>query len=221
MDAKPDSYYQGTRDEMLRFMPDDAATVLEIGCGEGNFGRRLKDRGAREVWGVELLEPVAQQAQRVLDRVLIGDIADLTDQLPDDYFDLVICNDVLEHMVDPFTVLAMLKGKISRRGVVVSSIPNIRYYPTFHEILVHGQWEYEESGVLDRTHLRFFTKKSIRKMYERLGYEVLLHEGINPMPDRPTIYRLANAILRGKLSDMQWVQFVTMARPARATPAVD
>jgi 2-polyprenyl-3-methyl-5-hydroxy-6-metoxy-1,4-benzoquinol methylase len=224
LDVKPDSYYQGTRDEMLRFMPDDAATVLEIGCGEGNFGRRLKDRRAREVWGVELLEPVARQAQRVLDKVLIGDIADLIDQLPDGYFDLVICNDVLEHMVDPFTVLAMLKTKISEGGVVVSSIPNIRYYHTFHEILVHGQWEYEESGALDRTHLRFFTKKSIRKMYERLGYEVLLHEGINRMPDPPKVYRLANAILRGKLSDMLWVQFVTIARPAAGvlvTPAVD
>jgi 2-polyprenyl-3-methyl-5-hydroxy-6-metoxy-1,4-benzoquinol methylase len=219
LDTKPDSYYQGTRDEMLRFMPDDAATVLEIGCGEGNFGCRLKERGAREVWGVELVESVGQRAQRVLDRVLIGDIADLTDQLPADYFDLVVCNDVLEHMVDPFTVLARLKGKISRRGVVVSSIPNIRYYPTFHEVLVHGQWEYVESGVLDRTHLRFFTKKSIRNMYERLGYEILLHEGINPMPERPAMYRLANTILRGKLSDMQWVQFVTVARPAAATPA--
>jgi hypothetical protein len=124
-------------------------------------------------------------------------------------------------MVDPFTVLTRLRGKMSGRGVVVSSIPNIRYYHTFHEILVHGQWEYEESGALDRTHLRFFTKKSIRRMYERLGYEVLLHEGINPMPNPPKAYRFANAILRGKLSDMKWVQFVTIARPAATTPAID
>lgn len=129
------------------------------------------------MWGVELLEPAAKQAERVLDKVLIGDIADLIDQIPDGYFDLVICNDVLEHMVDPFTVLTRLRGKMSGRGVVVSSIPNIRYYHTFHEILVHGQWEYEESGALDRTHLRFFTKKSIRRMYERLGYEGVAPRG--------------------------------------------
>lgn len=218
MDIKPDGYYQGARDEMVRFMPADATTVLEIGCGEGNFGYRLKERGARDVWGVELAKPAAERAQRVLDRVLVGDIANLIDQLPADYFDLVVCNDVLEHMVDPFTVLDKLKSKISRRGVVVSSIPNIRYYPVVYALLVHKAWEYEESGILDRSHLRFFTVKSIRNMYERLGYEVIRHEGINRMPERPMIYRLANAILRNKLSDMQWIQFVTVARPISAAP---
>ena len=220
MDTKPESYYLGTRDEMLRFMPEDAATVLEIGCGAGNFGYRLKQLGAREVWGVEVAESAAERAKKVLDRVLVGDIADLIDQLPADYFDLIVFNDVLEHMVDPFTVLAKIKSRISRRGVVVSSIPNIRYYPVFRELLLHKEWEYAESGTLDHTHLRFFTVKSIRDMYERLGYEVLRHEGINPMPERPKIYRLANTILRGKLSDMQWVQFVTVARPVVAPSAV-
>ena len=219
LDTKPDSYYQGTRDEMLRFIPENVGTVLEVGCADGNFGNRLKENGAREVWGVELVESAAQRAQRVLDRVLVGDIADLIDQLPANYFDLVIFNDVLEHMVDPFSVLERIKSRISQDGVVVSSIPNIRYYHVFRELLVHKTWEYEESGILDRTHLRFFTVKSIRNMYERLGYDVLRHEGINPMPKRPMTYRLANAILRGKLSDMQYEQFVTVAQPAAATPA--
>lgn len=216
VDIKPDTYYQGTRDEMLPFMPADAATVLEIGCGEGNFGRQLKSRGAREVWGVEVAEPAAERARLVLDTVLVGDIEDLVGQLPDGYFDLVVCNDVLEHMADPYIVLERLKGKISPRGVLVSSIPNIRYYPVFYELLVHRQWEYTESGILDRSHLRFFTVKSIRNMYERLGYEVLRHEGINRMPELPLIYRLANVVLRRKLSDMQWIQFVTVARPIPA-----
>jgi len=219
LDTKPDSYYKGTRDEMLRFVPENVATVLEVGCADGNFGHRLKENGAREVWGVELVQSAGERAQRVLDRVLVGDIANLIDQLPANYFDLVIFNDVLEHMVDPFSVLERIKSRISQRGVVVSSIPNIRYYHVFRELLVHKTWEYEESGILDRTHLRFFTIKSIRNMYERLGYEILRHEGINPMPERPMTYRLANAILRGKLSDMQYEQFVTVARPTSGTPA--
>ena len=219
LDTKPDSYYQCTREEMLRFMPKDAETVLEVGCADGNFGYRLKEMGAREVWGVELVESAAERARRVLDRVLVGDISELIDQLPAAYFDLVVFNDVLEHMVDPFTVLARIKSRISPGGVVVSSIPNIRYYPAFRELLVHKTWEYEESGILDQTHLRFFTVKSIVNMYQRLGYEVLRHEGINSMPERPISYRLANALLRGKLSDMQWIQFVTVARPiAPGTP---
>jgi len=162
----------------------------------------LKQRGAREVWGVEIDEAAGQRARKLLDRVLIGDVAGLIDQLPDEHFDVVVFNDVLEHMVDPFDVLTRIKGKISRRGVVVSSIPNIRYYWAFRDLLVYGEWEYEESGILDWTHLRFFTFKSIRKMYGRLGYKVLRHEGINQMTELPWTYRLANAILRNKLADM-------------------
>jgi len=222
LDAKPDTYYQGTRNEMLRFIPEGVETVLEVGCAAGGFGRQLKQRGVREVWGVEVVESAAQQAQEVLDKVLIGDIADLIDQLPANYFDVVVFNDVLEHLVDPFTVLARIKSRIRAGGMVVSSIPNIRYYHTFRELVLHKTWEYEESGILDRTHLRFFTVKSIRNMYERLGYEVLRHEGNNPMRKRPMSYRMANVLLRGKISDMQYEQFVTWARPIPtplATPA--
>lgn len=224
LETKPDIYYQGTRNEMLRFIPEGVETVLEVGCAAGGFGRQLKQRGVREVWGVEVVDSAAQQAREVLDKVLIGDIADLIDQLPANYFDVVVFNDVLEHLVDPFTVLARIKSRISERGMVVSSIPNIRYYYTFRELVLHKTWEYEESGILDRTHLRFFTVKSIRNMYERLGYEVLRHEGNNPMRKRPMSYRLANVLLRGKISDMQYVQFVTWARPIPtplATPAED
>lgn len=219
MDAKPDSYYLGTRSEMLRFIPDDVATVLEVGCAAGGFGNGLKQRGVRVVWGVEVVESAARQAQQVLDKVLIGDIANLIDRLPAGYFDVVVFNDVLEHMVDPFTVLARIKSKLSRRGMVVSSIPNIRYYETLSDLVLHRNWEYQESGILDRTHLRFFTTRSIQLMYERLGYEVLRHEGNNPMRKRPLSYRLANVLLCGRISDMQYEQFVTWARPIPASLA--
>jgi SAM-dependent methyltransferase len=218
-EAKPDGYYQGARSEMLRFIPEGIDTVLEIGCAAGGFGYQLKQRGIREVWGVEVVETAARQAQQVLDKVLIGDIADLIDELPADYFDVVVFNDVLEHMVDPFSVLARIKSKLSGRGLVVSSIPNIRYYHTLYDLVLHKNWEYQEAGILDRTHLRFFTTRSILLMYERLGYRVLRHEGNNPMQKRPMSYRLANMLLLGKISDMQYEQFVTWARPIVATPS--
>jgi 2-polyprenyl-3-methyl-5-hydroxy-6-metoxy-1,4-benzoquinol methylase len=221
LDNRPASYYQGARDEMLRFIPEDAGTVLEIGCGGGNFGYRLKQRGAREVWGVEIVEAAGQKAQKLLDKVLIGDIAAVIDQLPEAYFDFIVFNDVLEHMVDPYDVLNRIKAKISPNGVVVSSIPNIRYYWTFRELLVYGEWEYEESGILDSTHLRFFTAKSILKMYDRLGYEVLRHEGINPITQQPRIYRLANLLLRRRLSDMLYIEFVSVAKPTTAERSAD
>ena len=220
MQANPDQYYRGTRREMLQFIPEGADTVLEVGCAAGGFSAQLKQRGVREVWGVEIVESAAEKARQVLDKVLVGDIAVLIDQLPAAYFDVVIFNDVLEHMVDPFTVLARIKSRIKEGGMVVSSIPNIRYYHTLFGLVVRKRWEYEDSGILDRTHLRFFTVKSIRAMYERLGYTVLRHEGINPMSKRPMAWRLANLILLGKVSDMQYEQFVTWARPIVGAPEV-
>jgi SAM-dependent methyltransferase len=219
-DTKPDNYYQNVREEVLRFIPADAGTVLDVGCGEGGFGYRLKQERDREVWGIELNETAARSAEQRLDRVLLGDIGLLIERLPVGYFDVVVFNDVLEHLVDPFDVIARIKRCVSERGVVVSSIPNIRYFPTFYALLAWKSWEYEESGILDRTHLRFFTVKSIREMYERLGYQVVRHQGINAMVEAPMRYRVANALLGGRLSDMRYAQFVTVARPLPTVPAV-
>jgi 2-polyprenyl-3-methyl-5-hydroxy-6-metoxy-1,4-benzoquinol methylase len=217
-DIKPDNYYQNVREEMLGFIPRDAARILEVGCGEGHFGGRLKEGTKREVWGVEVLAAAARAAEQRLDRVLSGDIAELVDDLPARYFDAVVFNDVLEHLVDPDDVLARMKRHVSEQGVVISSIPNIRFFPTFYELLVHRTWEYEESGILDRTHLRFFTVESIRAMYERLGYEVLRHEGINELDRLPKRFHLANTIFGGRLSDMRYTQFATVARPRSGEP---
>lgn len=213
MEKKPDTYYEGTRPEMLSFIPPDTHRLLEVGCAAGNFGRQLKERGVEEVWGVEVDETPANHARQVLDRVFTGDIAVVLDELPAGYFDVVLFNDVLEHLVDPWTVLERVKRVLRPGGMVVSSIPNIRYYPYIRRLLLHKEWDYEEQGVLDRTHLRFFTTRSIKGMYHELGYEILRHEGINPLPHPPLHYRLANVLLRRKIDDMRFVQFVTWARP--------
>lgn len=220
-DIKPDTYYQSVREEIMGFIPRDAARIFEVGCGESLFGQRLKEGTQREVWGVEVVAAAARVAEQRLDRVLCGDIAALIDDLPARYFDVVVFNDVLEHLIDPYDVLARIKRHLSEQGVVISSIPNIRFFPTFYELLVHRTWEYEESGILDRTHLRFFTVDSIRAMYERLGYEVLRHEGINGLGRLQKRFHLANAILRGRLSDMRYPQFATVARARPSEPGDD
>jgi 2-polyprenyl-3-methyl-5-hydroxy-6-metoxy-1,4-benzoquinol methylase len=218
-DPKPKNYYQNIREEILPFVPLGAVTALDVGCGEGYFAARLVAQGVREVWGVEVAEDAARRASYRLEKVLVGDIGRLIPELPVDYFDVIVFNDVLEHLVDPYDVLGRIQACLSEKGVVVSSIPNVRFYPTFYALLAHREWEYEESGILDRTHLRFFTIKSIRRMYERLGYEVLRHDGINPLEHLPRRYRLANALLGGRLSDMRFTQFATVARPIRQVAA--
>jgi len=102
--AKTPEYYNGIRSEMLGYVPDHARRILEVGCGEGNFGAVLKRRGA-EVWGVEYAPEEASAAEKKLDKVFAGDITELTDKLPDHYFDVIVCNDVLEHLTNPYGVL--------------------------------------------------------------------------------------------------------------------
>ena len=91
-------YYQKERPELVTFIPESYQRVLEIGCGAGCFRAHL--RKDAEVWGVELSPTPAEEARKNLDNVLLGSYQDVADQLPDAYFDLIICNDVMEHMPD-------------------------------------------------------------------------------------------------------------------------
>jgi 2-polyprenyl-3-methyl-5-hydroxy-6-metoxy-1,4-benzoquinol methylase len=207
------SYYQNTREEMLAYVPSSAGRVLEVGCGEGGFGSRLKELRGCEVWGVEVDAAAAARASLRLDRVICGDVGQLMSKVPEHHFDAIVFNDVLEHLVDPWAVVRVARSRLDDGGVVVSSIPNIRHYPTMARLLLRKAWEYEDSGILDRTHLRFFTEKSVRLMYERLGYDILRHEGVNPVPGRRLAYRVANLLARGPVSDMRFLQFATVAQP--------
>jgi SAM-dependent methyltransferase len=198
---------------MLPYVPAAARTILDVGCGEGLFGARLREGSERQIWGIESDGRAAEEARSRLDRVVVGDVMSLLPSLPIGFFDVAVFNDVLEHLVDPFGLLSQLKRHLRPGGVVVSSIPDIRFYPTLFNLVVRRRWEYEESGILDLTLLRFFTTASIRAMYGRLGYEVLRHEGINPMTRMPWGYHLANLAMLGRLSDTRYVQFATVARP--------
>jgi SAM-dependent methyltransferase len=213
LNIKLKDYYQGGRTEMLKFIPETAKKVLEIGCGEGNFGSLLKAQLGAEVWGIEYEPEQATVASKQIDKILCGDVMLLVDQLPEHYFDVIICNDVLEHLTDPYTVLKKIKTKLTDKGVVVSSLPNIRYFRNFFDLVFRRNWDYTERGIMDFTHFRFFTINSIRKMYENLDYEIMTLEGINPtksLKPWPIII-----LTLGLFSDIKYLQFVTVAKPKK------
>lgn len=209
-DKKPSGYYSTARDEMLRFIPKGTKCVLEIGCGEGVFGIAVKKMSGAEVWGVEINKDVASTAKGKLDNVLAGDVSILMPDLPDSKFDCIVFNDVLEHLADPRAVLAAARKKLCPGGVVVCSLPNVRYFPVLRQLLINKQWRYVDWGVLDRTHLRFFTEKSILTTFEELGYNVIRIEGINGF--RSWKFTLLNAGLFGQLSDARYMQFACVAK---------
>ena len=154
-------YYATTRLEMHKFIPEKYSRVLEIGCGCGNFSNNLRHIEC-EIWGIEPNKDAAKEAATKFDRVLIGNFSDLLDSIPDNYFDLVVCNDVIEHMIDHDKFFEEIKPKITQTGSFVGSIPNILYISSFYKIVIKRDWPYANEGILDRTHLRFFTYKSLK-----------------------------------------------------------
>ena len=206
-----ETYFHHSRPEMLRFVPPGISTLLDIGCGAGDFGQILKTERNAEVWGIELNPEVANKAAHKLDRIFAGNIETDEISLPDGYFDCIICNDVLEHLVDPWRVLSRLRSTLRKNGVIVASIPNIRFYLVMKELIMNKQWEYKNQGVLDRTHLRFFTVSGVRTLFETSGYRVITLEGINQY-DFSWKFRLMNRISLNRLNDMRYEQFACVAR---------
>lgn len=206
-------YLAQSRREMLPFMPESVDKLLDLGCHKGAFGYLIKLLYGAEVWGIEILSKNAAIAQQQIDKVLVGDINMLAVDLPDNYFDCITCNDVLEHLVDPYTVLTMLKSKLSAEGVIICSLPNVRYWDNLKNLLLKKQWKYMDHGILDRTHLRFFTELSIRDMFTSLGFEIVRMEGINPT--HSSNLKLFNFLTNGALKDAKYLQFACVVRPAQ------
>jgi 2-polyprenyl-3-methyl-5-hydroxy-6-metoxy-1,4-benzoquinol methylase len=207
-------YFQNTRSEMLKYIPADALKILEVGCGEGNFCRQLK-RDDREIWGVEINENAAEKAGLICDQVFSGDIDILSEKLPSAYFDCIIFNDVLEHLYTPWKTLGNIKKLLSPKGVVVCSIPNFRYVANIiTEIILKKDFQYKPAGgILDDTHIRFFTSKSIIRMFHEQGYDIITHEGVHTCKSWKE--KLVIKLSFGILSDSKFKEFATVAKPGK------
>ena len=164
-------YFEFDRPELLALVPVAARHVLEIGCGAGRAGEALRARQGCRVVGVEVNAEAAAQARRRLDEVHVGDAEALPLPFQPGEFDCLLAGDVLEHMRDPEAFLNRSRDWLGDRGCLVVSIPNVRNH-TLISSLLGGNWTYESAGLLDRTHLRFFTRREIEKMLYRAGYAI-------------------------------------------------
>jgi SAM-dependent methyltransferase len=165
-------YYAFVRREIQPLLPFRAARVLEVGCGQAGTLAWLKDSGiAAHTMGIELDPAAAALARPRVDRLIEGDAEAAIDGLPAGSLDLVLCLDVLEHLVDPWRAMAQLARALRPGGSVILSVPNIRHYSVSLPLLCSGRWQYEEAGILDRTHLRFFTRAGAAALISGAGLE--------------------------------------------------
>ncbi len=201
-------YYRCSRAELICHISHGAERVLDVGCGEGTFGANLKKLGlAQKVIGIELIPTVAKLAESFLDHVICDDIESIDlETIGREYgpFDYIICGDVLEHLRDPWSVLRSLSLLMTEGGHLIASIPNVRYWGVVLPLLCKGEWEYSSHGIMDRTHLRYFTRKTAIRLFEQAGLKILRCESGE---FRRRLDRIINTVTLGFCRDFITVQW--------------
>ena len=161
------------RDDVIAMLPRPLGRILDVGCGPGLTGQALLEQGALEVWGIERDKELAAEASTRLTRVLGSDLeADPTGGLPAGYFDTIVYADILEHLIDPWTLLKRQRPLLAERGAIVASIPNVRNLRVVLPLILKGEWAYTEEGLLSIGHVRFFTTRSMREMLISSGFRI-------------------------------------------------
>ena len=165
---KTQDYFSNIRRDIVSLIPHNPAQkVLEVGAGGGNTLLYLKEQGlAAEVMGVELMNlPGSNQDHPLLDKFQIANIEEEEIAAEQDYFDIILCADVLEHLVDPWAAVEKISRHLRKDGLLIVSMPNLREFKTLGAVVFKGQFNYRpEGGIMDKTHLRFFCKKNILQL---------------------------------------------------------
>ena len=209
-DSKPEDYYSHVRKDLVDYLPlAQISALLDVGCAQGGFGAYIKSRKSDiEVWGIEPQESAYQKAKDQLDHAIH---AFFTPELKlEKTFDCIVFNDVLEHIEDPWEALKHAKTLLNPGGYIFASIPNIGHYSILWDLVMNNKFEYTADGILDKTHLRFFTKSGVQSLFEQAGLQVSILQGINPNYGRK--YKLLNLLFLNRLKEAKFKQFAVLAR---------
>ena len=145
----------------------ETKNILDIGCSTGTVGRQIKEITNVHITGIEMSEDMGKEESKYLDKVIIGNVEDrILDKFKDSEFDCIILADVVEHLINPWELIKQSQRILKNNGVIIASIPNVRHFSTIFCLIIKGYWPYRERGIHDKTHLRFFTKKNIRELFE-------------------------------------------------------
>ncbi|MEY4977757.1 MAG: putative glycosyltransferase [Pseudomonadota bacterium] len=208
---KSSEYFQHIRTDILSFMGEQRnLTVLEVGSGYGYTLLEMKRRGmAQSIHGNDIVE--TDNPKTDFDSYLVGDIEQTTLEYPSAYFDAIIFADVLEHLIDPKTVIHKLLPHLKPGGSFYASLPNIRYFSALYKIAVKGNFKYEEIGIFDKTHLRFYCKSDAIELFDQIpGVQLeIIASNLHHIPKNKKV--LANKMTAGLLEQFLTFQYLIKA----------
>ena len=209
---KESNYYNSDRNDIFEYLPKNITNLLDVGCGNGGFAANVKQKLNIPVYGVESYSDASNQALEKLDGVYNYSAEESFKLLQDSKmkFDCITFNDVIEHLVDPYSVLSDYKQLLNEDGYIVISVPNLRKINILYDLLVRKDFKYVDAGILDRTHLRFFTKKSLLRMLTELGLKVVMIKGLNT--DNSFSSNFLNILSFNNLEDTLHLQYLAVCQ---------
>ncbi|MGH1427285.1 MAG: class I SAM-dependent methyltransferase [Arenicella sp.] len=167
-------YYLFCNERLLQNIPEGLERVLEFGCSGGMLGHRYKQENTKTVWhGVDVFEPALAHAKTMLDQAWKMNANQLrpNQTMKQAPYDALIYGDVIEHLTQPEESLPTHLALLKKGGYIIACIPNVQHWSIMQQVL-GGEWEYKDEGIMDKTHLRFFTRKSFITLLEGLDLEV-------------------------------------------------
>ncbi|KRP28215.1 MAG: hypothetical protein ABS28_00660 [Cryomorphaceae bacterium BACL22 MAG-120619-bin32] len=179
-EEKSKNYYSNIRYDLIEFFDKKKYfKVLEIGAAYGENLFYLKENGlANEAIGIELFQDEKNKNNyKKIDKFIFGNINEIDLLEYKNYFNLILLPDVLEHIYDPKKTLSIVHQLLSDDGEIVVSMPNIRHYSAFVRVFLKGNFSYDENGIFDYTHVRFYCKKNIQELLESSNFQIIKVEG--------------------------------------------
>lgn len=205
--GKEMNYFSLERTLFKEAVTENNLNVLDVGCGAGILGAHYIKNQNCNVYGVEISKSAFEQASKLLTKTFKGNIETMELEFQHNFFDVIIMGDVVEHLINPIETIKNLLPYLKEGGKIHITVPNVKHWSVIYALVFKDEWEYKDWGILDYTHLKFFTKKSFVKSINNLGkVNVLCAKRVIQNPSKSYLFnRLTFGLFSGFIASHTFV----------------